>query len=161
MDIAPTNGRSEGVIKPPDVPSPAPELSDEEVQQAMAEIGLTKISARQLKSMRKLGQATKELGAISIGRGVLMMGLTQLVETAERAKELEKDENSWEGKAAFLRVRRDCAQGVVSAGKVIIESELQKPKEIAQEQPFTLPEFGQEISPSLTLIKADNVHVNG
>jgi hypothetical protein len=158
MDVP--DGRSTGVVVPPLVDCPVPPLSDEEIQQSLEEVGITGLKIGKIKHVRKLGQAAAELGAISLGRGFLMCGVGELLEISKRAGQLEEAEPSWEAKTALLRIRRDCASGVTKAAGMLLE--LEKAKGSAPDPKIAnrLPEFGEELGPTLTQINAQEVTIH-
>lgn len=158
------NGRSAGEVSAPnDVEPDLPPLTDEEVDQAISDLGVSGLKLRQIHSMRKLGQVARESGVLSVGRGIVLCGIGQLLDIADRAKQLEKECPEYELKDKFMRVRRDAALGLANAGKVILDSEPKKAAALPQmpEMP-RLPEFGEAITNPLTQINGDiHIHKHG
>ena len=166
LDVKP--GRSSGSVAIPDVHPELPPISDGDVNQAIAELGVVGLNVSQLKGMRMLGQFARESGVISVARGMVVAGFGQMQDIANRAKELEAAYDDPESKDKFLRVRRDCAVGLVNAGKIILESELKRTNNAdmpigsddAPKKP-RLPEFGETVVP-LTQVNGDlHIHNNG
>ena len=158
MEVA-TISRSAGDVKEPHVDPNIPELSDEELNQAAEELGLKGLKIRQLKSLRMLGHAAREDGVISLGRGMLLASVGQLMEISARASELEHGAEEHETKINYLRVRVHCAKGIADAAKNSIES-VEKKREIPPPLPQrpSLPEFGEPVA--LTQVNAQEVHIH-
>lgn len=154
-----TIGRVVGEVKEPHVDPNVPELSDEELNQAASELGLTGLKIGQIKSLRMLGHAAREDGVISLGRGMLLASVGQLMEISSRASDLEKSADEHEIKVNYLRLRVHCANGIVTAARNAIES-VEKKREIPQPPPQrpSLPEFGEPVA--LTQVNAQEVHIH-
>lgn len=150
MEITP--GRTGGQVDVPVVNPNLPRMTDEQVEEAITELGLTSISLRGLRSVRTLGQFAREAGAISTARGLVLAGYAQALKIGNRAAELEKVYDDPELKEKFLRLAGNCADSVINAGKVILDSETRRTNSsdmpISEpEQLPRLPQFGETVMP--------------
>jgi len=169
MELEVSPGRSVGSVEMPDVHADLPPISDEDVNQAIAELGVVGLNVGQLRGMRRLGQYARESGVISVARGMVVAGFGQMMDISNRARELEKTYDDPESKDKFLRIGRDCAQGLVNAGKIILESEIKRTN--SSDMPVgtddlpkkpRLPEFGEKVEATQVAVAGDlHIHNNG
>jgi hypothetical protein len=161
-------GRSKGRVGVPAVPIPAPELSDVEVDQAMIDLGLSKLRVGQMRSLRTLGQFVRDSGVVSTGRGMMLLGAGKLQQLGEKIDQ-ELDENPVEQdlRVRMMNLSRECWSEVIEAGKVLHDSdESRQPSAVPT---IRLPAPGQFVHASQNIQNAviknttvhNTVHTNG
>ncbi len=151
-------GRSVGSLKIPNVNPPLPPITDEEVDDAAKELGLTKIKSKDVKCLRTLGQSVKSTGAISVARGMILFTTSHMMALAEASKDAYESTTDCEMQEKLMNVSQRAAHEINVAAKILFDSE--SAKQSAPQTPFSdLEEPGQQISHNLTQVNGD-VHVH-
>lgn len=156
-------GRSVGAVAPPAVNPELPAISDEELQEALSDLSLVHLNVPQVKSLRQLGQGIRSSGVVSIGRGILLFTVGQLMDLAQEAGKIQDASEDIDQKHRIMKVRKDAAHELTVAATALLASDETKSGNPPPPAAL-LPAFGEEVKPSNfmpTQINTKEVHIHG